>query len=170
MDRTEKAQEVEALRSALNRASLVVLVHQSGLTVAESQQFRKEMRSKNARYKVSKNTLVRLAVKGTPYEPLVDYLKGPTALTYSEDPVSAAKITTEFSKKSGKLNVICGMMGTSFLDKMAVDQLATLPSLDELRGKLVGLFQAPATKMARLLQEPGRQLACVFAAHAQNEK
>lgn len=166
MDRTEKAQLVESLRSALRGAGLVVLTRQSGLTVSESLDLRRKIRVADAHFKIAKNTLLRLAVKGTSCESLIAHLKGPTALAYSEDPVAAAKVIAEFATKNDKLQIVGGVMGGSFLNAAGVKELATLPSLDELRGKLIGLVQAPATKLAIVLQTPARQLACVFSAYS----
>ena len=166
MDRTEKAQVVESLQSALKGAGLVVLARQSGLTVDESLDLRRKVRAANAHFKVTKNTLVHLAVKETFCEALIDHLKGPTALAYSEDPIAAAKVMCEFANKNTKLEIVCGVVGNSFLTAAGVKSLATLPSLDELRGKIVGLLQAPATKVAGVLQAPAAQLARLFSAYS----
>ena len=169
MDRNEKTQVVESLRSALKGAELVVLARQSGLTVDESLDLRRKIRAANAHYKVTKNTLVRLAIQDTLYESLSTHLKGPTALAYSEDPIAAARVIAEFASKNEKLEIVCGVMSGSLLDANRVKALATLPSLDELRGKIVGLIQAPATKVMRVLQAPAGQLARLFSAYVEKQ-
>ncbi len=170
MDKNEKAQLVGSLRSALQSAQMVVLTRQSGLTVEESLDLRRKTRAANACFKVAKNTLVRLAVKDTVYSGLLEHLKGPTALAYSIDPIAAAKVIAEFSNKNEKLEIVCGVMNGSFLNAAGVKGLATLPSLEELRGKIVGLIQAPAVKVARVLQAPAGQLARVFSAYSEKNK
>ena len=166
MDKLEKRDFVTSLSSDLAEAKLVVAVRQVGMTVTETQSLRRKMRESNAHYKVAKNTLIRLAVRGTPHESLDPHLKGPTALAYSSDPIVAAKIAYEYAKGNDKIEIICGVMESQFLDANAVQMLAMLPSLDQLRGKLVGLIQAPATKIAGVLQAPAGQLARVFSAYA----
>jgi len=166
VDRLEKKEFVASLQGALADAGLVVVTTQTGLTVGQSSDLRRKMRGEGAHFKVAKNTLVRIAVQGTPCEELSVHMKGPTGLAYSQDPVVAARVAVEFAKTSGdKFDVVCGMMQGKFLDKNAVKALASLPSLDVLRGKLVGLLQAPATKLAGVTQAPAGQLARVFSAY-----
>ena len=124
------------------------------------------MRETGASYKVAKNTLTLIAVEGTPYAPISDMLTGPTALATSVDPVAAAKVVVEFAKTNDKLEIVGGAMGETLLDVNGVKALAELPSLDELRAKIVGLIQAPASKIARTINEPGAQLARVIGAFA----
>lgn len=166
MNRLEKKEFVKTLSSDLAEANLVLVTRQRGMTVAETQALRRKMREGEAHFKVAKNTLARLAVKGTRHEPLIPYLTGPMALAFSRDPIVAAKIVCDYAKSNDKIKVICGVMGDQFLDEDAVQALAKLPSLDELRGKIVGLIQAPATKMVGVLQAPTSQLARLFAAYA----
>jgi large subunit ribosomal protein L10 len=166
VERNQKEAFIASLRSSLETTSLVVVTRQSGLTVTEVQALRGKIRDAGATYRVGKNTLTRIALEGTPNEALSSYLKGPTALACSSDPVAAAKATVEFANTNDKLEVVCGVLNGQFLDAAAVKALATLPSLDELRGKIIGLVQAPAGKIARILQEPASQLARVFAAYA----
>jgi len=147
-----------------------VVTHQSGLTVAESTDLRRRMRAADASYKVTKNRLVKLALVGTPYEAIADLFEGPTAIAYSADPVAAARVAVDFSKENDKLVVVGGAMAENRLDEAGVKALATLPSLDELRGKLLGLLNAPATKVAGVLQAPASQLARVLSAHAEQEE
>ncbi len=170
MDRARKEELVVELNGVFADAALVVVTHQSGLTVAESTDLRRRMRAADASYKVTKNRLVKLALVGTPYEGIADLFEGPTAIAYSTDPVAAARVAVDFSKENDKLVVIGGAMAENRLDEAGVKALATLPSLDELRGKLLGLLNAPATKVARVLQAPASQLARVLSAHAEQEE
>ena len=167
MERNEKEAFIASVRSSLENSSIVVLTRQSGLTVSEVQDLRSKIREAGASYKVGKNTLTRIALSGTANEALGDHLKGPTALAFSSDPVAAAKATVEFAKDNDKIEVVCGILNGQFLDAAAVSALAKLPSLDELRGKLIGVLQAPATKIAGVLQAPAGQLARVFSAYAE---
>ena len=146
-------------------STLVVVTHQSGLTVAEATDLRRQMRQAGASFKVTKNRLTRLALEGTKFQALQPLMTGPTALAFSEDPVAAAKVCVEFAKQNEKLTIIGGALGEQLLDVNGVQALAKLPSLDELRGKLVGLLQAPATKVAGVLQAPAGQLARVISAY-----
>ncbi len=166
MDRARKEELVGELNGAFADAALVVVTHQSGLTVAESTDLRRRMREAGASFKVTKNRLVKLALVGTPYEGIADLFEGPTAIAYSADPVVAARVAVDFSKENEKLIVIGGAMAEDRLDEAGVKALATLPSLDDLRGKLVGLLNSPATKVAGVLQAPAGQLARVLSAHA----
>lgn len=169
MDRAKKQALVTELQETFESNNLVVLTHQSGLTVAEVSELRKQMRDAGGSFKVTKNRLAKIALKGTKFEGLADSFTGPTAIAVSSDPVAAAKIAVEFANKNEKLQIICGSLETEALDANAVKALATLPSLDELRGKLIGLIQAPATKIAGVLQAPGGQLARVFGAYGSSE-
>jgi large subunit ribosomal protein L10 len=170
VDRARKEELVVELNGVFADAALVVVTHQSGLTVAESTDLRRRMRAADASYKVTKNRLVKLALVGTPYEAIADLFEGPTAIAYSADPVAAARVAVDFSKENDKLVVIGGAMAENRLDEAGVKALAMLPSLDELRGKLLGLLNAPATKVARVLQAPASQLARVLSAHAEQEE
>jgi large subunit ribosomal protein L10 len=170
VDRARKEELVVELNGAFADAALVVVTHQSGLTVAESTDLRRRMREAGASFKVTKNRLVKLALVGTPYEGIADLFEGPTAIAYSADPVVAARVAVDFSKENEKLVVIGGAMAEDRLDEAGVKALATLPSLDDLRGKLIGLLNAPATKVAGVLQAPAGQLARVLSAHAEQEE
>jgi large subunit ribosomal protein L10 len=169
VDRAQKQALVAELQETFESNNLLVLTHQSGLTVAEVSELRKQMREAGGSFKVTKNRLAKIALKGTKFEGLADQFTGPTAIAVSSDPVAAAKIAVEFAKKNEKLQIICGSLETESLDADAVKALAKLPSLDELRGKLIGLIQAPATKIAGVLQAPGGQLARVFGAYGSSE-
>lgn len=169
VDRSQKEKQVEQLRDIFGNAQLVVVTHQSGLTVAESTDLRAKMYEAGASFKVTKNRLARLAIEGTKFAGLADQFTGPTAIAYSSDPVAAAKVAVDFAKGNDKLAIICGALEEKLLDKSEVDALAKLPSLDELRGKLIGVLQAPATKVAGVLGAPAGQLARVFGAYGSKE-
>ena len=166
MDRNEKAQVVADLRETLSGAGAVVITRNLGMTVAQSTALRNKMREAGAAYKVTKNRLAKIALEGTKYGSIGDMLTGPTALATSIDPVAAAKVAVEFAKTNDRLEIVGGAMGDTLLDLNGIKALASLPSLDQLRGTLVGLIQAPATKIARIAKEPGGQLARVLAAKA----
>ncbi|WCL55626.1 MULTISPECIES: 50S ribosomal protein L10 [Kordiimonadales] len=165
MERAEKQALVASLHEVFSDAASVVVVHYDGLTVAEMTNLRARMREVGASFKVTKNRLTRLALKGTEYEGIGDLLTGPTAIGYAADPVAAPKAIAAFAKENEKLRILGGGMGSTVLDINGVKALADLPSLDELRGKLVGLLQAPAQKLAAVTQAPAGQLARVFGAY-----
>ena len=166
MDRARKEELVTELSQSFGDAALVVVTQQSGMTVAESTDLRARMREAGAGYRVAKNRLAKLALAGTTYEQISDLFNGPTAIAYSADPVAAARVAVNYSKENDKLVVIGGAMGDTLLDENAVKALASLPSLDELRGKLVGMLNTPATRVAGVLQAPAGQLARVLGAYA----
>jgi len=167
VDRAQKQQIAAALHQDLNDTVCVVVTHQTGLSVDEVTQLRRQMRSAGARYRVTKNRLARRALEGTPFADLAPLFTGPTAIAYSRDPVAAAKAAVEYANRNNKLTVIGGGLSGQALDAAGIKALATLPSLDGLRSKIIGLIQAPATKLAGLLQAPAGQLARVLAAHAE---
>ncbi len=169
MDRAQKPMVVAELNSTFGEVGVVVVTRNLGLTVAQSTALRLKMRDAGASYKVTKNSLAKIAAKGTAYEGLSDLFTGPIALATSVDPVAAAKITVEFAKTNDKLEIVGGAMGDTVLDVDGVKALATLPSLDELRAKIVGLVQAPATKVVQIVQAPAGQLARVLGAYAAKE-
>jgi large subunit ribosomal protein L10 len=148
---------------------VVVVTRNLGMTVAQSTALRNRMRDAGARYKVTKNTLTLIALEGTAYAPIGDMLTGPTALATSPDPVAAAKAAVDFAKTTDKFEIVGGAMGDTILDVNGVKSLAELPSLDELRATIVGLIQAPATKIARTIAEPAALLARVVGAFAAKE-
>ena len=166
MDRSQKADLVDELKNVFNETSVVVITRNLGLSVAQSTELRLKMRDAGAQYKVAKNRLALIALDGTRYSPIGDLLKGPTALATSTDPVAAAKVAVEFAKSNDKFEIVGGAMGDTVLDVNGIKALAALPSLDELRATIVGLIQAPASKIARTVNEPGAQLARVFGAYA----
>lgn len=165
MDRSQKEELVASLHRTFSETTLVIVTQQSGMTVAEASSLRRQMLEAGASYKVTKNRLTRLALEGTKFEALKELFTGPTAIAVSEDPVAAAKVCVSFAKDNEKLTIVGGAMGENQLDPDAIKALATLPSLDELRGKLIGVLQAPATKLAGVTQAPASQLARVFSAY-----
>jgi large subunit ribosomal protein L10 len=166
MDRAQKQEAIEALKSDFAGAGAVVVTHYLGLTVAEMTDLRGRLRQEGAQLKVVKNTLAQKALGGAIGEAGDALFKGPVAIAYAPDAVSAAKVATQYAKDNDKFTVVGGFMGAEVLDKASVTALASLPSLDQLRAKLIGLIQAPATKIAGVLQAPAGQLARVFNAYA----
>jgi large subunit ribosomal protein L10 len=169
MDRSQKTDAVAQLNAVFNEAGVVVVTRNLGLSVAQSTDLRTKMRDAGASYKVAKNRLAKLALKDTDYTSIEEYLVGPTALAYSADPVAAAKAVVEFAKTNDKLEIVGGSMGSTALDANGVKALASMPSLDELRAKIVGLVNAPATKVVQLVNAPASKLARVFGAYAAKE-
>ena len=166
MDRAQKREAVAQLKQTFTETNVVVITRNLGLSVAQSTDLRNRMRDAGARYKVAKNRLALIALEGTPYAPISDLLTGPTAIATSTDPVAAAKAAVDFAKTNDKLEIVGGAMGQTLLDAEGVKALAALPSLDELRAKLVGLIQAPGTKIAQVVNAPAAKLARVFGAYA----
>lgn len=169
MERAEKRDVVTALHDVFAKTGVVVVAHYAGLTVADMTRLRSDMRSAGGQVKVAKNRLAKLALEGTDAKGIADLLKGPTCLAFSADPIAAPKVAVKFAKTNEKFVILGGAMGATVLDAKGVNSLASLPSLDELRSKLIGLIQAPASKIARTLNEPGAQLARVFAAYGKKE-
>ncbi len=169
MDRSRKEALVAELHQTFEDTNLVVVTQQSGLTVQEVTALRSEMREEGASFRVTKNRLAKIALQGTKFEPLTDTFTGPTAIAVSEDPVAAAKVAVEFANKNDKLTIVGGALGEKVLDVDDVKALAKLPSLDELRGKIVGLLQAPAGKIVGVMNAPAGQLARVFSAYGSSE-
>ena len=166
MERSQKEKLVETLHHALAETTCVVITHQTGLTVAEVTELRRQMRAAGASYKVTKNRLARRAIAGTKFEQIASLFTGPTAIAMSRDPVAAAKVAVEYANRNEKLRIVGGSLGDRQLDAAGVKSLATLPSLDQLRAKLVGLLQTPAGRIAAVLQAPGAQVARVLDAYA----
>lgn len=169
MDRIQKSELVASMGEVFSTAGTVVVVHYDGLDVANMTALRGKMRDAGAELKVVKNRLTRLALKDTDFEGISDLFTGPVAIGFSEDVVAPAKVLVEFAKGNDALRVIGGSMGTTVLDEAGVKSLAAMPSLDELRGKLVGVLQAPAQKLAAVTQAPAGQLARVFGAYSKSE-
>jgi large subunit ribosomal protein L10 len=167
VDRAEKSQLVDTLATVFQDTGVIVVAHYSGLTVAQMTALRAKMREAGGGVRVAKNRLVKLALKGTDAESISDLFEGPTVVAFSKDPVAAAKVAVDFAKVNDKLVIRGGAMGRTALDADGVKALATLPSLDELRGKLVGLIASPATRVAQVLNAPAAQLARVLSAYAE---
>jgi large subunit ribosomal protein L10 len=170
VDRTEKRDFVTGLNQALAVTSMIVVTRNGGLTVAEATDLRRKMRAAGATYKVTKNRLTNLALEGTPFDGIRPLLKGPTALAWSTDPVSVAKAAVEFAKTNEKFVLIGGALGTQTLNADGVKALAELPSLNELRARIVGTISTPATRVAGVLQGAAGQLARVFGAFARKDE
>lgn len=166
MDRSHKEALVTSLHDDLSDTVCMVITHQTGMTVAEVTELRRQMRAAGASFKVTKNRLARIALTGTKFERLSALFTGPTAIAFSRDPVAAAKVAVEFANKNDKLTIVGGSLGEQQLDAAGVKSLATMPSLDQLRAKLLGMLQTPATRIASVLQAPGGQVARVLGAYA----
>jgi large subunit ribosomal protein L10 len=166
VERAAKADAISELNGVFKTSNVVVVAHYSGLTVAQMQQLRTQMRQAGASVKVAKNRLAKIALKGTDAESIEPLLKGPTVLAYSGDPVAAPKVASDFAKSNEQFVILGGVMGKTALDPSGVKALAALPSLDELRAKIVGLVQAPATKIAQLVNAPAAKVARVVQAYA----
>ncbi len=170
MDRAEKSEMVSTLNEVFSNTGVVVVAHYSGLTVAQMTNLRVRMKDAGASLKVAKNRLVKLALKGTDAEHISELFQGPTVLAYSADPVAAPKVASDFAKTNDKFVLLGGAMGRTNLDAKGVEALATMPSLDELRARLVGMINTPATRVAGVLQAPAGQLARVFGAYAKKDE
>lgn len=169
MDKAAKRELVGTLNSVFSETSVVVVAHYAGLTVADMQKLRSQMKQAGASVKVAKNRIAKIALEGTDVASIGTLLRGPTLLAYSSDPVAAAKVAVDFAKTNDKLVILGGAMGKTALNVDGVKALATMPSLDELRAKLIGLIQAPATKIAQLSTAPAAKLARVFGAYAKRD-
>ena len=169
MERAEKKELVAALNQVFKSTGVIVVAHNKGLTVNQVNDLRSRMAQAGATVKVAKNRLAKLALDGTDAAGIKDLFQGPTMVAYAADPVAAPKVASEFAKGNEKFVVIGGALGKTVMDANAVKALAELPSLDQLRGRLIGLIQAPATKIAGVLQAPGGQLARVLNAYATKE-
>jgi large subunit ribosomal protein L10 len=166
MDRAGKAQAIDTLKGVFDNAGAVVVTHYLGLTVKELEDLRGRLRAQGAKLQVVKNTLAQKAMDGRAGEGGDALFTGPVAIAYAPDPVSAAKVTTDYAKTNDKFIVVGGVMGATVLDAKGVNALATLPSLDQLRGQIVGLIAAPATRLATVINQPGAGLARVVNAYA----
>ena len=166
MDRTEKREFVASLAAVFAETSMVIVTRNDGLSVADVTDLRRRVRAAGATHKVAKNRLASLALAGTQFEGIKPLLKGPTALSWADEPVAVAKVLVEFAKTNEKLVLLGGSLGAQTLDVNSIKALAELPSLDVLRAQLVGLISTPATRIAGVLQAPAGQLARVFGAYA----
>jgi large subunit ribosomal protein L10 len=170
LERAKKEELVTSLHAIFGDADLLVVTRPAGLTVAEVTDLRRQMRQAGCGFTVTKNRLAKLALKGTKFEPVSDLFKGPTAIAYSRDPVAAARVAVKYADTNRKLAVLGGALAAKVLDAGAVDSLAKLPSLDELRARLVGMISTPATRIAGVLAAPGAQIARVISAHAKAQE
>lgn len=170
MDRTAKADLVSTLNGVFNQSAVVVVAHYKGLTVADMQKLRSQMKQAGATVKVAKNSLAGIALEGTDVASIKPLLKGPTLLAYSGDPVAAAKVAVDFAKTNDKLVILGGAMGTTSLNPDGVKALASLPSLDELRARLVGMIATPATRIAQVVNAPAASVARVIGAYARKDE
>jgi len=170
VERAEKQEFIGFLQEVFSTTGVVVVAHYSGLTVAQMQNLRKQMKQAGATVKVAKNRLAKIALDGTDVASIAPLLKGPTLIAYSSDPVAAPKVAVDFAKGNDKFVILGGAMGKTSLNQDGVKALATLPSLDELRAKLVGLIQAPGTKIAQVVNAPAAKLARVFGAYAKRDE
>jgi len=166
VDRAAKAELVSTLHDVFKDTGVIVVTHYAGLTVAQMTDYRARVKAAGGSVKVAKNRLVKLALQDTDATGIADLFKGPTCIAYSPDPIAAAKVAVAYAKENDKLVVLGGAMGNTVLDANAIKALAELPSLDELRAKLVGLLNAPATKIVRTVKEPSAKLARVLQAKA----
>jgi large subunit ribosomal protein L10 len=169
MTRAQKTAQIEQVNATLKDAGIALVVHNNGLTVAQMSELRRKMREAGADFKVSKNRLAKLAAKDTQYEAISDLFKGPSAIATSKDPVSVSKGLVDFAKTNEKLVIIGGAYGDKKLDLKAIEALSKLPSLNELRGKIVGMLVTPATRIACVLSAPAGGLARVIAAKSRKE-
>nr|WP_316653655.1 50S ribosomal protein L10 [uncultured Gellertiella sp.] len=170
MERAEKREFVTELSEVFKASGSVVVARYAGITVAQMNDLRSKMRNAGGTVKVAKNRLAKIALQGTESEGMSDLFKGQTLIAYSVDPITAPKIAMEFAKTNDKLVVLGGAMGATTLSADAVKSLATLPSLDELRARLLGMIQTPATRIATVVSAPASQLARVFAAYAKKDE
>jgi large subunit ribosomal protein L10 len=170
VDRAAKKELVTTLNGVFKDTNVVVIAHYSGLNVSQMQMLRKQMKQAGAAVKVAKNRLAKIALEGTDAAVVVPLLKGPTLIAYSGDPVAAPKVAVDFAKANDKLVILGGAMGKTSLNTDSVKALASLPSLDELRAKLIGLIQAPASKIAQVVNAPAAKLARVFGAYAKRDE
>lgn len=166
MERAEKAEFVASLQGDLENTSTVVVAHYAGLSVPQMEDLRGQMREAGGKVKVAKNRLAKLALKQTELADISGLLKGPTLLAYSDDPVTAAKVSVAFAKENEEFVILGGAMDTSELDASGVESLAKMPSLDELRAKIAGMLTQPAAKIASVTQAPGGAVARVIGAYA----
>jgi large subunit ribosomal protein L10 len=170
VDRAGKKELVAALNAVFKGTNVVVVAHYSGLTVTQMQTLRRLMKQAGGAVKVAKNRLARIALDGTDAAAIAPLLKGPTLIAYSGDPVVAPKVAVDFAKANQRFVVLGGAMGKTALNADGIKALAALPSLDELRAKIIGLIQAPATKVAQLVNAPATKLARVVQAHAKESE
>ena len=164
--RAAKAAQISEMQKAFTDSEIVLIVHNKGMTVEQVTRLRRQVRDAGAGFKVAKNRLAKLALANTKFEQLADMFVGPTITAYANDPVAAAKVLAQFAKENEKLVLIGGAFGERRLDPKGIEALSKMPSLNELRAKIIGMLQTPATRIASILQAPGGQVARVINAHA----
>ena len=167
MKRSDKKDFVKKIKDDLKNSSSIVVAHYSGLTVLETDELRKEMRKNGAKFKITKNRLTKLALADTQYKEIADLFTGPTAIAYSDDPVAPAKVAVNFEKSNDKFKIVGGAFKAEKIEKERINFLATLPSIDEMRGKIIGLIMAPAQKIALVVKEPSSQLARILSSRSE---
>ncbi len=170
MERAEKREFVTTLNEVFKSSGSVVVAHYTGLSVAQMNDLRSKMREAGGKVKVAKNRLAKIALQGTESEQLTGLFQGQTVIAYSDDPITAPKVAVEFAKANERLIVLGGAMGATMLDENGVKALASLPSIDELRAKIVGMIKTPATRIAQVVNAPAGQLARVMSAYAQKDE
>ena len=168
MKRSDKKNLVQNLKDELDSSTSVIVTHYSGLTVNESEELRSEMRDNGAKFKVTKNRLTKLALEQTQFKDLADLFTGPTAIAYSDDPVAPAKVAVSFEKKLENFKIVGGGYDGEKIDLEKINFLATLPSMDEIRGKILGIISAPAQKIASIVKEPAGQIVRLVSAQSKN--
>ena len=166
MKRSDKSNFVNNMKDEILNSSSIVVAHYSGLSVLETDDLRKEMRNNGAKFRITKNRLTKLALVETQFKDIADLFSGPTAIAYSSDPVAPAKVAVNFEKKSKNFKIIGGGYDGKKIDIDKINFLATLPSLDETRGQIIGLIMAPAQKIASIIKEPGGQLARLMSSRS----
>jgi large subunit ribosomal protein L10 len=169
MNRADKQALIESTHAKLAKAQIALVVHNNGLTVAQMDELRRKMRDAGAEFKVTKNRLTKIAAKDTAFEQIADLFKGPSAVATSIDPVAVSKGLVDFAKANEKLVIVGGAFGAQKLSVKDIEKLSKLPSLNELRAKIIGMLQTPATRIACVLQAPGGQVARVIAAKAKKD-
>lgn len=170
MDRASKEKIVSSLNKAFDESNFLIVTQNEGLTVEEMSSLRRNLRESNTSFRVAKNSLAKIAANKTAAEPLEELFNGPTAIAFSDELTSSPKIIVDFAKDHEKLSIVGGLMDGKLIDSEVIKQLAALPSMDELRSKIIGVLNAPATKVAVILNRPGGQLAQVLSAKSQQEE
>jgi large subunit ribosomal protein L10 len=159
MDKEKKQNYISEMTTQFDKSEAVIVTHYKGLTVNQLDELRAKMREHGIIFKVTKNRITKLALEKTRCKDLSDLFTGPTAVALSQDAITSAKILTNFSKENSNLKILGGIMGNDILDVAGVKNVATLPSLDEARAKIVGILRSPAQKIASILLAPASKIA-----------
>ena len=168
MNKDKKKSYIEEMKSFFNKASSAFITHYQGLTVKQIDELRAEMRKHGIIFKITKNRITKLALEGSKYKKLENLFKGPTAVAFSEDAITSAKILAKFAKKNSNLKIIGGIVEEEPLSVEEVEKIATLPTLAEARAKIIGILTTPAQKIISILLAPGAKIAIL--AHARSKK